>query len=176
MNSMKVKDLREIAKSHGLRGYSRLKKSDLIFFIKDNVNLASDRSSKTDVEVWKKTVKELKVLTRKYNIKISSRASKSEIIYLLGENYGKRLRAANERKYGLRSSEIERWTKEIEEEERARGPAEVPTPVLRRKFKGGQSAIWFVDGSEYLDPEVFLYDVEEGVKKMVDEVKKSKKV
>ncbi len=173
---MKVKDLRKIAKSNGLRGYSKLKKSDLIFFIKDNINLASDRASKTDVEVWKKTVKELKVLARKYNVKIHSKASKSEIIYLLGENYGKRLRAANERKYGLRSSEIERWTKEIEEEERARGPAEAPTPVLRRKFKGGQSTIWFVDGSEYLDPEVFLYDVEEGVKKMVDEVSKSKKV
>ncbi len=172
---MKVKDLREIAKSHGLRGYSKLKKSDLIFFIKDNINLASDRASKIDVEVWKKTVKELKVLVRKYNVKIHSKANKSEIIYLLGENYGKRLRAANERKYGLRSSEIDRWTKEIEEEERTRGPAEVPTPVLRRKFKGGQSTIWFVDGSEYLDPEVFLYDVEEGVKKMVDEVKKSKK-
>ncbi len=133
MNSMKVKDFREIAKSNGLRGYSKLKKSDLIFFIKDNVNLASDRSSKTDVEVWKKTVKELKVLTRKYNIKISSRASKSEIIYLLGENYGKRLRAANERKYGLRSSEIERWTKEIEEEERARGPAEPPSSETHQR-------------------------------------------
>ena len=115
-------------------------------------------------------------MAQKYNVKIHSKANKSEIIYRLGENYGKRLRAANERKYGLRSSEIERWTKEIEEEERARGPAEVPTPVLRREFKGGQSTIWFVDGSEYLDPEVFLYDVEEGVKKMVDEVKKSKKV
>ena len=182
MNSMKVKDLREIAKSNGLRGYSKLRKSDLISFIKDNENLASDRSSETDIKVWKKTVKELKDIARKYNVKIRSRASKSEIIYLLGENYGERRRAAYEKKYGLWNSdimadeEIERWTKEIEEEERVRGPAEVPTPVLRRKFKGGQSTIWFVDGSEYLDPEVFLYDVEEGVKKMVDEVKKSKKV
>ena len=33
MNSMKVKDLGAIAKSHGLRGYSRLKKSDLIHMI-----------------------------------------------------------------------------------------------------------------------------------------------
>ncbi len=182
MNSMKVKDLREIAKSQGLRDYSRLKKSDLISFIKDNENLASDRSSETDIEVWKKPVKELKVLARKYNVKIHPKANKSEIIYLLGENYGERRRAAYEKKYGLWNSdimadeEIERWTKEIEEEERIRRPAEVPTPVLRRKFKGGQSTIWFVDGSEYLDPEVFLYHVEEVVKKMVDEVKKSKKV
>ncbi len=33
MNRMKVKDLREIAKSSGLRGYSRLRKSELISFI-----------------------------------------------------------------------------------------------------------------------------------------------
>ena len=30
MNRMKVKDLREIAKSRGLKGYSRLRKSDLV--------------------------------------------------------------------------------------------------------------------------------------------------
>ena len=182
MNHLRITDLRDIARSQGLKGYSRLKKSDLISFIKDNENLASDQSSETDIKVWKKTVKELKVLAQKYNVKIHPKANKSEIIYLLGENYGERRRAVYEKKYGLWNSdimadeEIERWTKEIEEEERIRRPAEVPAPVLRRKFKGGQSTIWFVDGSEYLDPEVFLYDVEEGVKKMVDEVKKSKKV
>ncbi len=36
MNSMKVKDLREIAKSKGLRGYSRLKKSDLVCLIESH--------------------------------------------------------------------------------------------------------------------------------------------
>ncbi len=179
---MKVKDLREIAKLQGLRGYSRLRKSDLISLIKSNKNLASDRSSEIDMEVWKKPVKELKALARKYNVKIHSKANKSEIIYLLGENYGERRRAAYEKKYGLWNSdimadeEIKRWAKEIEEEELSRRPAEVPVPVIRRKFKGGQSTIWFVDGSEYLDPEVFLYDVEEGVKKMVDDVEKPKKV
>ena len=33
MNSMKVVELREIARSQGLKGYSRLKKSDLIYMI-----------------------------------------------------------------------------------------------------------------------------------------------
>ncbi len=42
---MKVKDLREIAKSQGLKGYSRLKKSDLISFIKNNENHSSDRAT-----------------------------------------------------------------------------------------------------------------------------------
>ncbi len=182
MNSMKVKDLREIAKSNGLRGYSRLRKSDLISFIKDNENLASDRSSETDIKVWKKTVKELKDIARKYNVKIRSRASKSEIIYLLGENYGERRRALYEKKYGLWNSDIradeeaERWSREIDEEERRRQPSEPARPTLRRRFRGGQSTLWFVDGSEYLDPEVFLHDVASGVKETVDGVSGPKKV
>ena len=182
MNSMKVKDLREIAKSNGLRGYSRLRKSDLISFIKDNENLASDRSSETDIKVWKKPVKELKDIARKYNVKIRSRASKSEIIYLLGENYGERRRASYEKKYGLWNSDIradgeaERWSREIDEEERRRQPSEPARPTLRRRFRGGQSTLWFVDGSEYLDPEVFLHDVASGVKETVDGVSGPKKV
>ena len=34
--NFKVSELREIAKSRGLKGYSRLRKSELISFIKDN--------------------------------------------------------------------------------------------------------------------------------------------
>ena len=179
---MKVKDLREIAKSKGLRGYSRLKKSDLISFIKDNENLASDRSSETDIEVWKKTVKELKVLARKYNVKIRSRANKSEIIYLLGENYGERRRAVYEKKYGLRNSDIradeeaERWSREIDEEERRRQPSEPPKPKLTKKAMNGTVQKWFIDGSEYLDPDVFLYDTTDEVKKLVDSFNWLKKV
>ncbi len=48
MNSMKVKDLREIAKFQGLRGYSRLKKSDLIYMIE-----SYDKGiEKCDIEVF----------------------------------------------------------------------------------------------------------------------------
>ena len=42
MNYLKVVELREIARSQGLKGYSRLKKSDLISFIKNNENHSSD--------------------------------------------------------------------------------------------------------------------------------------
>ena len=38
MESLKVKDLREIAKSKGLKGWYRLRKSDLISFIKEFEN------------------------------------------------------------------------------------------------------------------------------------------
>ena len=36
MNYLRVKDLREIAKSKGLRGYSRLRKSDLVCLIESH--------------------------------------------------------------------------------------------------------------------------------------------
>ncbi len=182
MNYLRVKDLREIAKSKGLRGYSRLRKSDLISFIRNNENSPSDRATEVTMKVWRKTVKELKDIARKYNVKIRSRANKGEIIYLLGENYGERRRALYEKKYGLWNSDIradeeaERWSREIDEEEHRRQPSEPARPTLRRRFRGGQSTLWFVDGSEYLDPEVFLHDVASGVKETVDGVSGPKKV
>ena len=38
MNDMKVTDLRSLAASLGMRGYSRLRKDDLIDFIKNNLS------------------------------------------------------------------------------------------------------------------------------------------
>ncbi len=35
---------------------------------------------------------------------------------------------------------------------------------------------WFVDGSQYKDPDVFLFDIKSSVKKMVNSVDGSKKV
>ncbi len=162
MSYLRVKDLRKIAKSRGLRGYSRLKKSDLISFIRNNESSPSDRATEVATKVWRKTIKELKDIARKYNVKIRSKATKSEIIYLLGENYGERRRALYEKKYGLWNSdiradeEVERWSREIDGEERRRQPSEPARPTLRRRFRGGQSTLWFVDGSEYLDPQVFF--------------------
>ncbi len=182
MNHLRIVELREIARSQGLKGYSRLKKSDLISFIKNNENHSSDRATEVAIKVGKKTIKELKDIARIHGVKIRSRANKSEIIYLLGENYGERRRAAYEKKYGLWNSDIraneeaERWSREIDEEERSRRPSEPSRPTLRRRFRGGQSSLWFVDGREYLDPEVFLHDVASGVKETVDGVSGPKKV
>ncbi len=179
---MKVSDLRDIARSQGLKGWYRLRKSDLISFIRDNENHSSDRATEVAIRVGKRTVKELKNLAQIHGVKIRSRANKSEIIYLLGENYGERRRAAYEKKYGLWNSDIraneeaERWSREIDEEERSRKPSEPSRPTFRRRFRGGQSSLWFVDGREYLDPEVFLHDVASGVKETVDGVNGPKKV
>ena len=38
MNEMKVTDLRSLARQLGMRGYSRLRKDDLMDFIKDNLS------------------------------------------------------------------------------------------------------------------------------------------
>ncbi len=160
--NQKVSDLREIARSRRLKGWSRMKKDDLISFIIENEDFTSDRATEVAMRVGKRTVKELKDLARVHGVKIRSGANKSEIIYLLGENYGERQRAVYEKKFGLWNSDIRadeetaRWSREIEEEERAQKPSEPPKPKLSRKAMNGTVQKWFIDRSEYLDPDVFL--------------------
>ncbi len=167
---MKVVELREIARSQGLKGWYRLRKSDLISFIKNNENHSSDRATEVAIKVGKKTIKELKDIARIYGVKIRSGANKSEIIYLLGENYGERRRAAYEKKYGLWNSDIradeeaERWSREIDEEERSR------RPKLTRKAMNGNVHRWFVSGGGYTTRDVFLNSVRDGVRNVVDGV------
>ena len=124
--NLRVSDLRDIAKSRGLRGWSKLKKDDLISFIIGNEEYPTDRATEDTRNMSEKTIRELKILARIYDVKIRSKASKNEIIYLLGENYGEKRRAYFERKIGSWESEIKaseeqtRWNQEIDEEERAR--------------------------------------------------------
>jgi hypothetical protein len=110
-------------------------------------------------------------------VKIRPKANKNEIIYLLGENYGERRRAYSEKKIGKWESKIRaneeqmRWDQETQEEERPTEPAE---PKLIKGAISGRIQRWFVDGSEYKDAEVFLYDIESGVKKIIEDVKRVK--
>ena len=179
--SLKVKDLREILKSRELKGWPRLKKFELISFIIGNEDYQMDRATEDAMELSKKTIRELRTLARIYNVKIRSRASKNEIIYLLGENYGERRRAYFERKIVTWESEIRaneepiRWNQEILDEERARQPPEPAQPKLIKGAINGRIQKWFIDGSEYKDPQVFLYDIESGVRKTIDGVNGPKK-
>ncbi len=103
MNSMKVKDLREIAKFQGLRGYSRLKKSDLISFIKNNENHSSDRATEVAMKVWRKTIKELKDIAALRSDREPTRAKSfifSERITAKGEE----LLTRKDTDYGTRTS------------------------------------------------------------------------
>ena len=158
--SLRVKDLREISKSRGLKCWSKLKKDDLISFIIGNEEYPTDRATEDARKMSKKTIRELRILARVYDVKIRPKANKNEIIYLLWENHGERRRAYFERKIGLWESEIKaneeqmRWDQEIQEEERSRRPAETVVPKLIKGAIGERIQRWFVDGSEYKDPEV----------------------
>ncbi len=180
--NLKVSDLRDIARSRGLRGWSKLRKDNLISFISDNEEYSTDRATEDARKMGKKTIKELKTLARVYDVKIRSKANKNEIIYLLGENYGEKRRAYFERKIGSWESEIKaneetiRWSQEIDEEERSRKPDKPARPELIKGALNGRAQKWFVDGSGYKDPSVFLYDIEDGVRKAVDNVSGPRKV
>ncbi len=121
--SLKVKDLREILKSRGLKGWSKLKKDDLISFIIGNEEYPTGRATEDARDMSKKTIRELNILARIYDVKIRPKANKNEIIYLLGENYGERRRVYFERKIGSWESKIRaneeqmQWDQETQEEE-----------------------------------------------------------
>ena len=104
--NLRVSDLRDIAKSRGLRGWSKLKKDNLISFIADNEEYPTDRVTEDTRKMGKRTIKQLKILAQIYDVKIRSKANKNEIIYLFGENHGERQRAYFERKIGSWESEI----------------------------------------------------------------------
>ncbi len=71
MNRMKVKDLREIAKSRGLKGYSRLRKSELISFI-----MSEEERHKND-EIERRRQERLRKVTAEAKIK-AEKKSKSK--------------------------------------------------------------------------------------------------
>ncbi len=103
---LKVSDFQNILRSRGLKGWSGLRKRDLISFVEDSEERPLDLATEDAREMGKKTVKELKTLARLRGVRLRSGSSKSEIIYLIGENYGERCRAYFERKFRLWNSDI----------------------------------------------------------------------
>ena len=180
--NLKVSDLRDIARSQGLRGWSKLRKDDLISFIIGNKEYPTDRATEDARNMSKKTIKELKTLARIYDVKIRSKANKNKIIYLLVENYSEKRRAYFERKIGSWESEIKaseettRWNQEIQDEERSRQPSEPAKRRLTKSALNGSVQKWFMDRNQYKDPDVFLFDIKSGVRKMVDSVDGPKRV
>ncbi len=60
--NLRVSDLRDIAKSRRLRGWSKLRKDNLISFIADNKEYPTDRATEDARKMGKRTIKELKTL------------------------------------------------------------------------------------------------------------------
>ena len=81
-NRMTVKDLRALAKDNGLKGYSRLKKSELISFIRDNLKLKPTKRK----PLKPMTVKDLRALAKDNGLKGYSKLKKSELISFIRDN------------------------------------------------------------------------------------------
>jgi hypothetical protein len=91
---MKIKELKDFAKSINLKGYSKYKKSDLIVFISENLNqpVQKDKTpkkyklplSKDDVKSLKKS--EMITILKDNGITIGIPHKKSELMLLLQQN------------------------------------------------------------------------------------------
>ena len=151
-------------------------------------NQRADRATREAKRMNRMTAKELRSLARLYEVKGRSKAkSKVDLIQLLEANYGDMQRDYHERRRRhLESEAIQRgepmmdestrWDQEIQDKERTRQPSEPACPRLTKSALNGSVQKWFMDGSEYNDPNVFLYDIRSGVKETVDNVNGPKKV
>jgi hypothetical protein len=149
---------------------------------------SADRATQVEVSVSKKTVKKLRELARFHNIKGRSKAkTKIELIQLLNKDYAKRRQAVYDKRFGAWESDVRaneetiRWQQEISEEialreKKLRAKTTPPKPKLIKSALNGKVQKWFVSGKGYKDPNVFLFHIENGVKKVVDNVSGPRKV
>ena len=92
MDSQTVPELKALAKNLGLKGYSRLRKAELINLINQNlpggvVNFIDEDDTKSTTQVLRRqTVPELKTLAKNLGLKGYSRLRKAELINLINQN------------------------------------------------------------------------------------------
>ena len=156
--NFKVSELREIAKSRGLKGYSRLRKSELISFIKDNERMIPilDEDIPSDLPtpsliptqyIPPKTDKKPKTTRRTLWLTESVPEPPKENV-----------------------SETKRKILELYNQK-----PKISEPQLKSSALNGKVQKWFVPGDKYVIPDAFLKDAESEVKKIVNEVKGPKK-
>ena len=85
---MTVKELRALAKENGLRGYFKLRKLELISFIRDKLNLKPTKRKATKPM----TVKDLRALAKENGLKGYSKLKKSELISFIRDKLKNPLR------------------------------------------------------------------------------------
>ena len=74
-NALRMSELRALASKHGLRGYSRLKKGELIAFLRDSIRMETNYDALRLVE--------LRALAKELSLQGYYRMKKAELIVLL---------------------------------------------------------------------------------------------
>ena len=161
--NFKVSELREIAKSRALKGYSRLRKSELISFIKDNErmipildeNIPSDLPTPSLIPtqyIPPKTDKKPKTTRRTLT------------------DWEKWLTESVPEPPKENVSETKRKILELYDQS-----PKISEPQLKSSALNRNAQKWFIPGEKYIIPDAFLRDAESGVKKVVDDAKGPKK-
>ena len=163
MESLRVKDLREIAKSRGLRGWSRLRKSELISFIKDNEMTTSLLDKEIPRNLPTPTLKPTQYTSPKITRSTTRRTLtdwEKWLIEHVPEPPKKNMSEAKKRVLDAY-------------EQKPLKPAQLK--LVSTALEGNVQR-WSISGEGYKIPDVFLNDIESDVKKVVDDVSGPKKV
>ena len=159
--NLKVVELREIAKSRGLRGYSRLRKSDLISFIKDNENTIPI----LDEDIPSNLPTPSLIPTQHIPPKTVKKPTRRTLT-----DWEKWLTESVPEPPKENVSETKRKILELYDQS-----PKISEPQLKSSALNRNAQKWFIPGEKYIIPDAFLRDAESGVKKVVDDAKGPKK-
>ncbi len=165
MESLRVKDLQEIAKSKGLKGFWRLRKAELISFIKDNESTSSLLDEKIPTNLPTPSLIPTQYVPPKMT-KSKKKTTRRDLT-----NWERWLVESVPEPPKENISETKRKILAIYD----RKP-QISEPQLISSALGRNVQRWFISGEGYKIPDVFLSDTENGVKKVVDSVSETKKV
>ena len=158
MNRMKVKDLREIAKSRGLKGYSRLRKSELISFImSEEERHKNDEIERRRQERLRKVTAEAKIKAEKKSKSKARRQAKREEFKREAERRaevrrnetnleiqrreniaGERTNEKETKSQRKRRQRLQRQARQVETQRKAHEKAQKKNPKKNRKEKKKQ--------------------------------------
>ncbi len=157
MESLRVKDLREIAKSKGLKGFYKLRKSELISFIKDN----ESTSSLLDEEIPTNLPTPSLIPTQYVPPKITK--SKKKITRRDLTDWERWLIESASEPTRENMSETKKKILDAYDQK-----PQISEPQLISSALGRNAQRWFISGEGYKIPKAFLNETEDGVRKVVD--------
>ena len=164
MESLRVKDLQEIAKSKGLKGFWRLRKSELISFIKDSKSASYLLDEETPSNLSTPTLIPTQYVpptTTSSKKKTTQKGLTDWERWLIESVPEPPKESINETKRKILAA----YDQEIQ----------APKPRLTSSALDMNVQRWFISGEGYRTPEAFLTDTEDDVKNIVDSVPETKK-
>ncbi len=165
-DNRKISELRDVARSRGLKGWSRLQKSELASFLTENIpTTTSLLDEKIPRNLSSRTLRPTQFIPSKATKKIPT-TTKGAKRLSDWENW-----LLDNIPEAPKKNVSEAKKKILDLYEQKQKTVRLYIPKLKSKAMKGKTQKWFISGEGYKDPWVFLSVVRPDVEKLVDNVK-----